>query len=114
MPRRQLLNAATAQPTSTGVRAKARLIYASRAAGCLSATEFADEVSARLGYSPWVDDSAREIHAEIVNHDKAFRATVRLGDGTKKILTAVSCKLLTDAVVSTVVVQLDSAPKRFD
>ncbi len=105
---------ASAKPATPAVRAKARLIYASKAAGCLSSTEFADEVSARLGYSPWVDDSAREIHTELVQHDKAFRATVRLADGTKKVLTAVSCKLLTDAVVSAVVVQLDSAPKRFD
>lgn len=105
---------ATTTPGAAAVRAKARLFYASKAAGCLSATEFADEVSARLGYSPWVDDSAREIHTELVHHKKAFRATVRLADGTKKVLSAESCKLLTDAVVSAVVVQLDSAPKRFD
>lgn len=112
--RKGAAGASIGEPARDPVRAKARLIYASNAAGCLSATEFADEVSARLGYSPWVDDSAREIHTEIATHQKAFRATVRLADGTKKVLKAASCKLLTDAIVSTVVVQLDSAPKRFD
>lgn len=106
--------AAVVQPTRGGARSRARLVYAANAYGCLSAAEFADEVSARLGYSPWVEDSAIEIHTELVANGKAFRATVKLADGTKKTLTGVTCKVLTDAVISTVVVQLDSSPKRFD
>jgi len=102
------------QPARAGARSKARLVYAAKAVGCLSESEFADEVSARLGYSPWVDDSAIEIHTELVANGKAFRATVKLADGTKKTLTGVTCKVLTDAVISAVVVQLDSSPKRFD
>lgn len=104
----------TAQPARAGARSRARLVYAANAYGCLSASEFSDEVSARLGYSPWVEDSAIEIHTELVANGKAFRATVKLADGTRKTLTGVSCKVLTDAVISAVVVQLDSSPKRFD
>jgi len=102
-----------AEPARTRARAKAHLVYEAKATGCLTATEFADEVSARLGYSPWVADGASSLHTEIAAQGKAFRATVRLADGTKKTLTGQTCKTLTDAVISAVVVQLDS-PKRFD
>ncbi len=113
MPAGSAPGATAAAPSEKRARARARLVYQAKAAGCLSETEFADEVSAKLGYSPWVDDTVIALHTEIAAQGKAFRATVRLADGSKKVLTGATCKTVTDAVVSAIVVQLDS-PKRFD
>ncbi|MBA3818021.1 MAG: hypothetical protein H0X17_03970 [Deltaproteobacteria bacterium] len=96
------------------VRAQARLVYTAKPRGCLTTTEFADEVSARLGYSPWIDAATTALHAEIVQRGTAYRATVRLTDGTTKELTGETCRTLTDAVISVVVVGLDAPPRRFD
>ncbi|MDQ3365876.1 MAG: hypothetical protein M3680_10655 [Myxococcota bacterium] len=96
------------------VRAQARLVYAAKPKGCLTTTEFADEVSARLGYSPWIDAAPTALHTEIVQRGTAYRATVRLTDGTQKELTGETCRTLTDAVISVVVVGLDAPPRRFD
>ncbi|MBS1120241.1 MAG: hypothetical protein H6Q90_2469 [Deltaproteobacteria bacterium] len=104
---------AKAEPPAPGKpRVKARLLYEAKARGCLTATEFADEVSARLGYSPWVDSSSDSLHAEIVQQGSKYRATVQLADGASKELTGVTCKTVTEALISVVLVQLDGPSTR--
>jgi hypothetical protein len=99
-------------PARTGAtpHAVARLRY--RAAdGCLTPGELADEISARLGYSPWSDDAPAELSIEVASAGEAFTARVRLASGETKQLTGASCKALTDAVIAAVVVLLDPAPR---
>jgi hypothetical protein len=93
-------------------RAHARLVYKASGQGCLSEDEFADEVSAKLGYSPWRASAERTLHAELSRADGSYRATVSVPGAAPKQLSATTCKALTDAVVTVVVVQLDEPMKR--
>jgi hypothetical protein len=89
-------------------RVTAQLVYQANARGCLSAGEFADEVSARLGYSPWVDASANTLHTEIVEQGGTYRATIRVPSGASKEVAGASCRAVTDAAISAIVVRLDT------
>lgn len=93
-------------------RAQARLVYRARGPDCLSEDDFADAVSAKLGYSPWRASADRTLRAEIRRGDGDYRATVSVPGTEPRQLTGASCKLLTDAVVAVVVVQLDDSMKR--
>jgi hypothetical protein len=94
-------------PTPAKARATAQLVYQA-AAGCLSADQFADEISARLGYSPWVATSTMQLHADIARQGAAYHATIRgpTGDATKE-LDGPSCKVVTEAAVSAISVRLE-------
>jgi hypothetical protein len=110
---------AKGEPASTDrVRAKARLVYAAKPRGCLTQAELSDEISAKLGYSPWVEsDVASTLRLDIVQQAGKFVATVVLADGARKELSGATCKTVTDAAISVVVVQLDrvaAPPKRYD
>lgn len=99
-------------PAAPRARAEARLVYKASGQGCLSEDEFADEVSAKLGYSPWRTSAARTLHAELARGEGDYRATISVAGASPKQLSAATCKALTDAVVTVVVVQLDEPMKR--
>lgn len=114
--------AAAGGPAKTGGRpaprpqTRAALAYAGPR-GCLTAEEFADEVSARLGYSPWQPGAPTRVEvtieaaAPVQGHGRAgapaFRAMV--GDGAaRRALEGGSCRAVTDAAVAAIVVRLDA------
>jgi len=104
---------ATAEaPVAARPHASARLIYAATPRGCLTATELADEVSAKLGYSPWTELAERAVRVEIEREGDRYRATVAFGDGATKQLAGATCRTVTDAAISVVVVQLDEPSAR--
>ena len=86
---------------------KAKLAYAAPARGCMSSGEFADEVSARLGYSPWVKDAELELSANIVEQGGAFKATISSPKAEPKQLTGATCRNVIDAAIAVLVVRLD-------
>lgn len=98
----------TPLPPVARPRVKAQLVYQVNARGCLSAGEFADEISAKLGYSPWVDASSNTLRTEIVERGGAYRATIRVPSGVSKEVAGASCRAVTDAAISAIVVRLDS------
>jgi hypothetical protein len=85
--------------------ARAHLVYTG-VAGCSNSDEFADEVSARLGYSPW-QASGPELHAEIARANGAYVVRVSRLGATPRSLVGPSCKAAIDAAVTAVVVELD-------
>ena len=87
-------------------RAQARLVYKAPGAGCLGEDDFADEVSAKLGYSPW-QVSGRLVRTEISRGKDGYLAKVALPGAPPKSLTARSCRAVVDAAVMVVVVELD-------
>lgn len=93
-------------------RAHAQLVYRASGPGCLSQDEFADEVSAKLGYSPWRASAKARLHTEIERGDDTYHARISMPGATAKQLHAATCKALTDAVVTVIVVQLDDPMKR--
>ena len=108
---------ATAAPVHTAALApahKARthkqvaLVYRASARGCLSADEFADEVSAKLGYSPWVPATGAPttLSATLAASGQVVHATIAL-DADRQELTGATCKLATDAAISAILVRLD-------
>jgi hypothetical protein len=100
---------AGAAARSSGFRATARPAYRANGPRCSTADEFADEVSARLGYSPWLDSAATAVRAEISGAESDFRATITVGNGEPKRLTGASCRAVTDAAIAVVLVHLDRA-----
>lgn len=100
---------AAAAPAQTAAahrgHAQAHLVYKG-AAGCLAADEFADEVSAKLGYSPW-QATGPAVRAEISRRKDGYHATIALPGGEPKALSGDSCKAVIDAAVTVVVVELD-------
>lgn len=116
LQRRELVTAdpsvaAPAQPTVGGLgarrsHAQARLVYQATGAGCLTEDELADEVSAKLGYSPW-QASAPAVRIEIRRDKTGYHATVSLPDRAPKSLRGDSCKAVIDAAVTVVVVAFD-------
>ncbi|MDQ3341741.1 MAG: hypothetical protein M4D80_41870 [Myxococcota bacterium] len=102
----------TTTTATSRARAEARLVYKANGLGCLSADEFADEVSAKLGYSPWRESAQRTLHAELAHADGSYRAVISVAGAASKQLSATTCKALTDAVVTVLVVQLDDPMKR--
>jgi hypothetical protein len=96
-------------PTAAVVKkhVKAKLEYVTTARGCMSRGEFADEVSARLGYSPWVKDAELELSANIVEQAGSFKATIRSPKSEPKQLTGATCRNVTDAAIAVLVVRLD-------
>lgn len=86
-------------------RAQAHLVYKG-AAGCLGADEFADEVSAKLGYSPW-QPTGPAVRTEISRGKDGYHAKVALPGGAPKSLSGDSCKAVIDAAVTVIVVELD-------
>lgn len=93
-------------------RVHARLAYRASGNGSLSEDEFADEVSAKLGYSPWQASADTTLSAEIQCRDGDYRATISVPGAAPKQLTGATCKTLTDAAITVVVVQLDDSMKR--
>lgn len=85
--------------------AQAKLVYKG-AAGCLSADELADEVSAKLGYSPW-QPNAPAVRIDLSRGKDGYHAKVALPGGEPKSLSGDSCKAVIDAAVTVVVVELD-------
>lgn len=103
--------AAPAQPTVGGFaprrsRAQARLVYQATGAGCMTEDELADEVSAKLGYSPW-QASAPPVRIAIRGDQDGYHATVSLPDRAPKSLRGDSCKAVIDAAVTVVVIAFD-------
>lgn len=108
-----VLRARVAKPTAHTPRARtyARLEYKPRGEGVLSEDEFADEVSAKLGYSPWQASAETTLRAEIQCRAGDHRATISIPGAAPKQLTGATCKTLTDAAVTVIVVQLDDSTK---
>lgn len=98
-------------PSSPRPRADARLRYQMNGSTCMSRDGFADEVSARLGYSPWRDDAELTLQVEIGRRGGGYHATVTAPGSEPKQLTEATCQALMEAVVTVVVVQLDDASK---
>lgn len=86
-------------------RTTAKLVYHAPP-GCLTAGELADEVSARLGYSPWRPDAPLELTTQIAARGGGFHGTVGDGEFAKQIDGA-SCKVVTDAAASAIAVRLE-------
>ncbi len=99
-------------PAVSRARANARLIYEARGKGLPSEDEFADEVSAKLGYSPWQAAATTTLHAALLCRDGAFRATISVPGAAPKQLTGDTCKKLTDAAITVVAVQLGDSLQR--
>jgi hypothetical protein len=106
--RARAVEAAAPQAARPHVRAK--LSYEASARGCLSVGEFADEVSARLGYSPWAADAPLSLGARIIEQGGTFKATITSPRGAPKQLTGATCRTVTDAAVAVLVVRLDETP----
>lgn len=86
--------------------ANVKLRYAATSGACLGVDLFAAEVASKLGYWPWADDGAIAMNVDIRLGDRAYVATLSL-DGAEKQLTAPSCKLVTDALVASVVAHIE-------
>ena len=102
------------KPAVERSRAQARLVYKASGGGCMNEAEFADEISAKLGYSPWQANATQTLRADIGRSETGYRATITIAGAEPKQLTGATCRTLLDAVVTVVVIQLDGAPKRFD
>jgi hypothetical protein len=85
--------------------ARARLVYKTTA-GCPGEEDLPDEVSAKLGYSPW-KATAAPVQAEIARGGGGYVATVSRAGASAKSLHGASCKDVIDAVVTALVVELD-------
>lgn len=86
-----------------------RLDYRSLAPDCPSADRVADEVSARLGSSPWSQGGARRVTVRIAAEGDQRVATVELPDGGVRVLRAPSCAELGPTLVIALAVALDPA-----
>ncbi len=100
----------------TGSHRQARLEY--RGDPCTSTVALEHEVGARLGYAPWSEGATQIIHAAIRHAPDGFHATLATevtmtATGTRS-LSGRTCKLVTDALVTVIVMQLDSADARYD
>lgn len=93
-------------------RTHARLVYKASGQGCLSHDEFADEVSAKLGYSPWQASADKTLYTEIRRGDGDYRATISVPGAEPKQLSGATCRTLTEAIVTVVVIQLDDSMQR--
>ena len=103
-----LRKTAAQKPVTSRPRTEARLVYKATGQGCLSEDDFADEVSAKLGYAPWRATAPRALHAELERVNGSFRATISVAGAAPKQLSATTCEALTAAVVTVVVIQLDA------
>lgn len=98
-----------ATDTSSGVpRALASLTYAPAPTGCLSADEFADEVSAKLGYVPWTKAGEHRLAVAFAKTKDGYQGTVTLNDGRAKQVAGPTCKLAADALVVVTTVLIES------
>lgn len=98
--------AAAAPAPARREHARARLVYTASGPGCLSEAEFADEVSAKLGYSPWQPDGPA-LRTEIRRDNATYHATLSLAGAAPKQLSGATCRAVIDAAVTVVVVELD-------
>lgn len=87
-------------------RTTAQLDYRATGDGCPSAADVRSAIAKRLGYSPW-ESGARTLHAEVAPSGRGFAASIRVGEGTPRTLSASTCGRVTDALVSVVAIQLD-------
>jgi|GEM_PF-3160825 len=106
-----------AEPAAPAVsRHQARLEY--RGEPCASGSALEHEIAARLGYAPWTDNAPQVIHAEVRHEPDGFHATLTTEIArtatAKRTLSARTCKLVTDALITVIVMQLDSADARYD
>jgi hypothetical protein len=108
-----VLRTRTAKPTASTPRPRvhARLVYQPSGEGVLSEDAFADEVSAKLGYSPWQASAETTLRTEIRCRPGNYHATISLPGAPPKQLSGATCKHVTDAVVTVIVVQLDASTK---
>ena len=103
---------AALDPVTPPRRAQARLDYQAQGQGCLSPEEFADEVSAKLGYSPWQPDATTTLHAQIRCNKGEHNATLSMPGAESRQLHGATCKALTEKLVTVLVVQLEKATYR--
>lgn len=75
--------------------------------GCVTRDELADEVSAKLGYSPWQDAAELRFVVDVEPARGAFHATVQGPDGAVKSFDGATCRAVTDAVATAIAVRLD-------
>ncbi len=101
--------AAPGEVAASKPHVRAKLDYQASARGCLTAAEFADEVSTRLGYSPWAADAPLRLQAQIAERAGTFHATLHAPGGDLKELTGSTCRMVTDAAIAVLVVRLDEA-----
>ncbi len=108
-PAQSVTELSGATDTSSGVpRAMASLSYAPAPSGCLSADEFADEVSAKLGYVPWTKNGDHRLAVAFAKTKDGYQGTVTLNDGRAKQVAGPTCKLATDALVVVTTVLIES------
>jgi hypothetical protein len=86
--------------------ARAHLVYTASGAGCPSADEFADEVSAKLGYSPW-QVNGPVLRADIQRGNDAYHAKLSFPTSAPRSLTGASCRAVINAAIIAVTVELD-------
>src|SRR5690606_21451362 len=79
---------------------------------CIDAGRFADEVSAKLGFVPWGDESTnpRTIRIRVEREDEQFTGWFRNADGSAKSFEGATCGDVTANLVVTVAAALDRVP----
>lgn len=97
-----------APPSTTGGPVTAVLRYQAPPRSCLASDEIADEISARLGYSPWHPSVGMAIAIEIEPAADGFRGSVTIGDNSPRPISGRSCTATTGAAVAIVLAALDA------
>ncbi len=100
--RRRAVTAAAPRPA----RKTAQLDY--RASdGCPTSDDVGAAIAKQLGYVPWDRNAPSTLHVDVMAIDRGYAASVRLGEGAPRRLSGTTCKRVTDALVSVIVIQLD-------
>tara|TARA_R110002073_G_scaffold74100_5_gene181176 strand:- start:14078 stop:14962 length:885 start_codon:yes stop_codon:yes gene_type:complete len=87
-----------------------RLDYQVVDASCPDANQFADDVSAKLGFVPWRDDSPA-LRIRIRQEASETVATLELPSGDSKVFRDATCNELFPALVAATSVAIDSRAK---
>lgn len=93
---------------SDGPEVSLHLDYKASGLSCPEADRFADEVSSKLGFVPWHDDSSDRLVVRIRLDGGEAVASLELPNGDSKVLRDTSCQALFPALVAAVTVAIDS------
>ncbi|MGN6108149.1 MAG: hypothetical protein ACTHU0_23780 [Kofleriaceae bacterium] len=85
------------------------LDYRATDPSCIDAGQFADEVSAKLGFVPWDDTAPARIQVRVARAGSQFSGSFRNVDDRAKQVDGASCAEVTSSLAVTVAAALDRA-----
>lgn len=85
------------------------LDYRATDPSCIDAGQFADEVSAKLGFVPWDDTAPAKIQVRVMRAGARFSGSFRNVDDRTKQIEGASCAEVTSSLAVTVAAAVDRA-----